>query len=104
MISKPKRSCHQHWLNGVLIGLVFGFNVAAFTAPEGSATGSAMAGCAVGFMCLALVQWEITRPATRPARRRRPPAPPSGPAAPGASLRKPQPAGGRVIRTDKPPR
>lgn len=99
-MSNLKRSRHQHWLNGVLWGAVIAFNVAAFAAPEGSATGSAMAGLAVAFMCLALVQWEITRP----ARRRRPPAPPAAPAAPGASPRKPQPAGGRLIRTDKPPR
>jgi hypothetical protein len=114
-MSNLRRSRHQEWLNGVLIGLVFGCSLASFVAPEGSATGSAMAGLTVAFMCLAVAQWEVTRPRPRPARRRRPPAPPGAASRKAqrelaqrigraVTPRKPQPAGGRLIRSDKPPR
>jgi gas vesicle protein len=65
-MSNLRRSHDQEWLNGVLIGAVFGFAVASFVAPEGSATGSAMAGLTVAFMCLAVAQGEVTRPRPRP--------------------------------------
>jgi hypothetical protein len=113
-MSNLRRSHDQEWLNGVLIGAVFGFSVASFVAPEGSATGSAMAGLTVAFMCLAVAQGEVTRPRPRPARRRRPPAPPGAASRKAqrelaqrigraVTPRKPQPAGGRLIRSDEPP-